>query len=151
VEEIIMSRRPTNIPSTKRVAADDYLELVKQHPLRPIRSRAEFLAAGEVLDAMVGREDLSGGQRDYLDALVHFVTEYERQTTRAKLRKLSPIDVLKTLMQANRMNTSDLGAVLGARGLASEVLNGKRGLSKTLIMKLARHFAVGPDLFLDAA
>ena len=52
-------------------------------------------------------------------------------------------------MASNNMNTTDLGYVLGTRGLASEVLNGKRGLSKALMMKLARRFAVAPALFLD--
>ena len=37
----------------------------------------------------------------------------------------------------------------GNLGLASEVLNGKRALSKTLIGKLARRFRVEPALFLD--
>jgi HTH-type transcriptional regulator/antitoxin HigA len=141
-----MSRRNTN--TFKRVA-DDYLELVKRHPLRPIRSRAEFLAAGKVLDGIVGLESLSGGQRDYVDALVHFVAEYEKRTFHGRLRRLTPIDVLRELMEANKMNTTDLGNVLGARGLASEILNGKRGLSKSLIIKLAKRFGVEPDLFLD--
>jgi HTH-type transcriptional regulator/antitoxin HigA len=52
-------------------------------------------------------------------------------------------------MRENGMNTSDLGAVLGSRGLASEVLNGRRGLSKTLIAKLSRRFHIDPALFLN--
>ena len=62
---------------------------------------------------------------------------------------LKPIELLKHLMEENNMNTSELGYVLGSRGLASEVLNGKRGLSKTLIAKLSRRFGVDPVLFLQ--
>jgi HTH-type transcriptional regulator/antitoxin HigA len=106
--------------------------------------------AGEILDRLVGREDLAPGQRDYLEALVRFVRDFEELNYRGKLQRLTPVEVLKHLMNENRMNTSDLGAVLGSRGLASEVLNGKRGLSKTLIAKLARRFRVDPTLFLGA-
>ena len=105
--------------------------------------------AQELLDHYVGRDDLTPGQRDYVAALAHFVADYERKTTATHFRRLKPIDLLQHLMRENDMNTSDLGAVLGSRGLASEVLNGKRGLSKTLIAKLARRFNVAPSLFLD--
>jgi len=79
------------------------------------------------------------------------MVDYEKQTFGSKMRKLSPIEVLKHLMEANNMNTTDLGDVLGTRGLASEILNGKRGLSKALIMKLSRRFLVDPALFLDSS
>jgi HTH-type transcriptional regulator/antitoxin HigA len=101
------------------------------------------------MDELVGRDDLTIGQRDYLDGLVRFVRDYETIALRDKFRKLTPIQILKHLMEENGMNTSDLGAILGSRGLASEVLNGKRALSKALIGKLARRFRVEPALFLD--
>jgi HTH-type transcriptional regulator/antitoxin HigA len=139
----------TSTTSKKQRVDDRYFDLVKRFPLRPIRSRQEHRDASEILDELLGRNELSPGQRDYVDALVHFVAEYERKAFRSKMRKLTPIEVLKHLMEANNMSTTDLGEVLGTRGLASEVLNGKRGLSKTLIVKLSRRFLVDPSLFLE--
>jgi antitoxin component HigA of HigAB toxin-antitoxin module len=52
-------------------------------------------------------------------------------------------------MEENEMNTSDLGYILGSRGLASEVLSGKRGLSKALIRRLSERFHLDPRLFLE--
>ena len=49
------------------------------------------------------------------------------------------------------MSTSNLGAVLGSRGLASEVLRSKRGLSKTLIANLSSRFNVDRRLLAPAA
>ena len=144
----------TRVSRTRRDAApvvpDDYLELVRRFPLRPIRSEGEMRLARQLLDRYIGRDDLTPGQRDYVAALARFVTDYERDTTSTQLRRLKPIDLLKHLMRENGMNTSDLGAILGSRGLASEVLNGKRGLSKTLIGKLSRRFNLDPSVFLDA-
>ena len=129
--------------------ADDYLELVREFPLRPIRSKVELNLAAAILDRLVGREDLTAGQRDYVQALAHFVRLFEEQTVRTMFARLKPAEVLRHLMRENNMNTTDLGAILGSRGLASEVLNGKRGLSKTLILKLTRRFHLDPAVFLE--
>ena len=143
--------RSTRVAKSRPRVEDDYLDLVRQFPLRPIRTDGEMRVAQELLDRFVGRDDLTPGQRDYVAALARFAGDYERDAVAARLRRLKPIDLLKHLLRENGMNTSDLGAVLGSRGLASEVLNGKRGLSKTLIGKLSRRFHVDASLFLDAA
>lgn len=131
--------------------AEDYLDLVRRFPLRPIQKQSEMRDARELLDHYVGRDDLIPGQRDYVAALARFASDYEREAVTTKLRRLKPVELLTHLMRENGMKTSDLGAVLGSRGLASEVLNGKRGLSKTLIGKLARRFHVDPALFLGVS
>jgi HTH-type transcriptional regulator/antitoxin HigA len=104
------SSKPLRIAVT-----DDYLELVKRFPLRPLRSDADLKSAGRVLDELVGRADLSRGERDYMEGLVRFVRDYEAEYVRNRLKKLKPIELLKHLMQENRMNTTDLGYILGAR------------------------------------
>jgi HTH-type transcriptional regulator/antitoxin HigA len=132
-------------------ASDDYLALVRKFPLRPLRSKPELEAAGKLLDTYIGRSDLSPGVRDYIEALSYFVEAFERQQTSAAFKRLKPIDLLRHLMEENEMSVTDLGYILGSRGLASEVLNGHRGLSKTLIRKLSAKFGLDPALFLDAA
>jgi HTH-type transcriptional regulator/antitoxin HigA len=130
--------------------SEDYIELVRAFPIRPLKNREEHVVAHRVLDRLVGREDLSPGEVDYVAGLARFVEDYERRHRIGQLRRLSPPELLRHLMEANDMNTSELGDVLGSRGLASEVLNGKRGLSKTLIAKLAQRFHVDAGLFLAA-
>ncbi len=130
-------------------ASDSYLCCVREFALRPLRDEEEYRAAVDVLGRMASREDLQEGERDYLAALSRFVGDYETQGRRSAMTKLSPLDVLRHLMEENDMNTTDLGCVLGSRGLASEVLNGKRGLSKALIRRLAEKFCVEPGLFID--
>ncbi len=46
------------------------------------------------------------------------------------------------------MTTSDLGRLIGSKGVASEILNGKRQLSRMHVLKLAAHFHVDPGTFL---
>ncbi|MGA2497125.1 MAG: hypothetical protein ABSH20_05260 [Tepidisphaeraceae bacterium] len=47
------------------------------------------------------------------------------------------------------MSVTDLGTLLGSKGVASEILHSKRALSKTHIFELARRFSVDPRLFLE--
>ena len=57
--------------------------------------------------------------------------------------------MLKYLMDQSGMRPTDLGRVLGNRGLASLILHGHRQLSKTHIRKLTEHFKVSPAVFLE--
>jgi HTH-type transcriptional regulator/antitoxin HigA len=50
-------------------------------------------------------------------------------------------------MAANGMSQSALARLLGSSGITSEILSGKRSLSKTHIKKLAAAFNVSTDLF----
>lgn len=144
-----MSKVATKSVSAKPVAQKDYLALIREFPIRPLRSTQDHAAAEGILDRLIGRENLTIGQRDYLAGLARFVEDYEREKQLGRLKRLEPIELLKHLMDENDMNTTDLGYVLGSRGLASEVLNGKRGLSKMLIGKLSQRFGLDPALFLD--
>src|SRR5690349_5894294 len=113
--------------AARPAVTEEYLDLVKEFPLRPLRNEVEHGAAGQILDRLLGRDDLSEGQRDYLAALVRFVEDFEQKKFASQAKGLGPIELLKHLMEENEMSTTDLGYVLGSRGLASEVLNGKRG------------------------
>ncbi len=127
--------------------AEDYLELIYEFPLRPIKTKAEHEQAMELYSRYAGRGDLSAGQNDYFDALTHFIEEYERRTSKMAQLKMSPIEVLKHLMEENTMSTTDLGYVVGSRGLASELLNEKRGFSRAIVQKLSQKFSVSAELF----
>jgi len=127
----------------------DYLELVKRMPLRSFRTVGEYDAAAKLLDTLVLRADLSDGEKDYVEALSLFVEDYDRRHNVFDTAGRSPLDMLKHLMEANDMTVSDLGALLGSKGVASEILHGKRSLSKSHILKLAERFNVDPGLFLE--
>ena len=137
--------------SIQRVA-DDYLDLVKRFPLRPIRTKAAYREAIEIHQALLIRADdpgLSEGESDYLDALDQFISTFEDRHYPLEHLMHTPIERLKYLLEQSSMNTTDLGKLLGSgRGQASLILNGKRQLSKANIRNLAEHFRVSPAMFL---
>jgi hypothetical protein len=55
---------------------------------------------------------------------------------------------LRSLMEEHGLRQRDLLDVFGSRGIASEVVSGKRAISKAPAEKLAALFHVGADLFL---
>jgi hypothetical protein len=54
-----------------------------------------------------------------------------------------------SMMEHRVMSSSELGGLLGSRGAASEILHGKRGISKMHMAKLAAHFRVDAGVFLE--
>ena len=59
----------------------------------------------------------------------------------------SPIDIVRHLMDANNLRQVDMKDVFGSPSVASEVLNGKRDLSKAHIKRLSKRFHVSPEIF----
>ncbi len=65
-----------------------------------------------------------------------------------KPRDASPQEVLAELMNGRGLRQVDLANVLGSKSRVSEVLSGKRELSKTQIRSLAEYFNVSAELFI---
>ena len=130
-----------------RPRSDTYLELVSRLRLRPLRTEEEYDAAVAMLDTLALRT-LDNDEQMYLDALTHFVEDYDRRRRRTPGEGLSALGVLRHLMEESGMGPGDLGKVLGSASAASMILHHKRALSQAQIKKLARHFRVNPGLFL---
>jgi len=60
----------------------------------------------------------------------------------------TPDSRLRSLMEEHGLRQRDLLEVFGSRGIASEVVSGKRAISKTQAKSLAARFHVPADLFL---
>jgi HTH-type transcriptional regulator / antitoxin HigA len=144
-----MEVKPMRTAATKK--RDSYLELIRSFPVRPIRSEEELDQATAVLLKLARskpEEQMDGGELDYMEALTCMVQRFEQARRESALPKLSPIERLKFLMEQRQMSVNDLGRVIGSQPNASLILHGKRALSRTHILKLARHFSVSPALFM---
>jgi HTH-type transcriptional regulator / antitoxin HigA len=113
-------------------------------PVRTEKDNERYLQVAEHL--MDLGERMTPEQRELLDLLVVLIERFESE--RYALGAATPVEVLRELMEARAMKRADLAALIGSKGVASEILSGKRGLSKTNIKRLAEHFSVSPELFL---
>jgi HTH-type transcriptional regulator/antitoxin HigA len=133
-----------------RSVADDYFKLVRLFPLRPIRGEDEYNEAGRVLNRLLGRPGgrLTGGERDYLDALVLLVADYDRKHGGMVPSKRTPCEALNYLAKEAGLGPTALGRVLGTtHAMASLMLHGKRGISAASARALADYFKVDAGLF----
>ena len=81
-----------------------------------------------------------------LDLMVLLVEEFDSEAN--PIKKAEPHQVLQHLMDARQLKQSDLLPVLGSRGYTSDIVNGKRGISKEHAKKLGEFFHVSPEIFI---
>jgi HTH-type transcriptional regulator/antitoxin HigA len=124
-----------------------YEALCRVHLPRPLHDQTDLENASEIVDFLAGH-DLNPDQEDYLDLLSDLVDEYEEKHLPYRVRKTSPVAILKFLLEENGQNASDLSRILGTdRTLGAKILRGERALTVEHMKKLGRRFAVDPGTF----
>ena len=125
----------------KGKARDSYLECVLAFPLTTIASDDHLEAAGKVMDRLLATGSLDRGQQAYLDALSNLVGSYEDE--HFSIEPASDADMLRHLLDAKGVSQAELHRETGiSKSSISEVLSGKKPLSRPMIRKLANYFAV---------
>ena len=114
--------------------------------IRPIRNDDDHRAALIEIERLWGAEP---GTRDgdNLDVLSTLVEAYEAK--RWVLDPVAPLDVLKTAIADDGRTQAELGAVLGSRSRASEILNGKRPVTLEAARKISRAWGIPIQLLID--
>ncbi len=100
---------------------------------------------GVIEKLMEKGEGISAEEEKLLKLLVQLVRHFEEQYYGPE--EAEPLEVLHHLMEARGIKQSQLREVFGSKGIASEVLNGKRGISKAHARALSNYFHVPADLF----
>lgn len=106
----------------------------------------EFYLA-EVTKLMQLGETISPAQERLLRLLVNLIESFEER--HYQLKSASPLEILTELVRDRGLKQKDLLPVFGSQGVASEVLHGKRGISKSQAKALGEFFKVSPSLFFD--
>jgi HTH-type transcriptional regulator/antitoxin HigA len=101
----------------------------------------------KVIDALVDKgENISPEEEKLLNLLSELVEKYEDE--HYPIKDAPPNEVLKFLMEQNDLKQSDLLHIFGSSGVASEVVNGKRAVSKAQAKALAKHFNISVEVFI---
>lgn len=126
---------------------DTYTALCGLHLPRPIHNATEQRAASAVMESLAGFP-LNREQEDYLEAVAHFVDEYDRAHTKP-LPVPDGCAVLKHLLADHGLNAADLSRLLGgSRNLGAMILRGERNLTLAHVRKLAAHFKVSTEVLI---
>ena len=100
----------------------------------------------EVEKLMAKGENISPEEDALLRLMATLIQNFEEKFYQP--REATPLEVLHHLMDARDLKQSDLLEVFGSKGIASEVINGKRHISKAQAKALAKFFKVSADLFI---
>ena len=126
----------------------DYAGLCRTLTPRPIHDQAELENVTEITDAMAGHE-LTPDQEDYFDLLCRLIEDYDKEHAQLDTPKVTALDALQHLLDANDMNAADLARLLDVhRTLGAMILRGERQLTLAHVRTLAKRFCVSADLFL---
>jgi HTH-type transcriptional regulator/antitoxin HigA len=130
------------------VAERLYVDLLRQYEPQVIKTESENERALKALSEILsrGEESLNPDERRFVELLSTLISCFERSAYRTG--PVSPADILRELMRARGMGPRDLLPVFGSKGIISEVLRGKRGISKERAKNLAQIFCVSADLFI---
>jgi HTH-type transcriptional regulator/antitoxin HigA len=140
------SGRLEEMSTTTEISESIYAELLTKSLPRPIHTEAERARFAETLLALDDRDDLSPEEEEALaEILALLIEDYEEK--HCPLPQVSPNDSLLALMEVRGLKHKDIWPVLANKGAATEVLSGRRSISKTQARRLAEFFHVPIDLF----
>jgi HTH-type transcriptional regulator/antitoxin HigA len=99
-----------------------------------------------MLDELLVRNDNSKAGRDEVEMLTLLMEKWDAE--HSSFKEVDPIELLHSLMRDRNMKAKDLVRILGvSKGLVSDILHYKKGLSKGIIRLLAWEFKVTQEAF----
>jgi len=142
------ARTGAKMRTTVEIDAKRYGQLLAM--ARPARIRDEkenerILAEIErLIDKGEGK--LTPEEDALFDLMVFLVEDFDSRTY--PIPDAPPFEVLQFLMEQRGLKQSDLVQILGSRGHVSDIVNGKRGISKQNAKQMGEFFHVSAEVFL---
>lgn len=122
-----------------------YGRLLARAVPRVIETDAENKRAIAELERLDSLPRMTAEQKSLADLLTLLIERFEQ---RYELGHAEPVEALRTLMEERGLRQRDLIPVFGSSSVASNVLNGKREISKQHARGLAEFFQVPVSLFI---
>jgi len=116
-------------------------------PYTLIKTKTQYNAYCKRVEVLLDKKPQTKITRDELELLTLLIEKYDEENN--TLAEISdPVEVLKSLMDEANMKAVDLALVLNvSKGLVSDILNNKKGMSKEVIRKLAQYFKIRQEFF----
>lgn len=113
-----------------------------------VHTEEDYAQARATIDTLLDEvgDDESHPLADVLDYLADRVKTYEDE--HCQIPQAPPSEVLRFLMDQHGLKQEDL-ADCAPQGRISDILNGKRSISKEIAKRFAQRFQVRADLFLE--
>jgi HTH-type transcriptional regulator / antitoxin HigA len=128
---------------------EQYTELLIKYQPKVIETEAEYRQALAAVEHFVFKKERTLEELALYDLALMLVKDYESKICPMDdWRSQSPTEMLQYLLESSGKKQSDLVGIIGSSGIVSEVVNGKRSISKSQAKKLGEMFQVSPSLFI---
>jgi HTH-type transcriptional regulator/antitoxin HigA len=127
------------------IANPAYTTLLTKVPPKIIRNEAENEYYIDALYALEQKRSLTREEKEFADLLTLLIENFEER--RYQLPRATPLQALTFLMEQQGLKQKDLTDIFGTRSVVSEVMSGKRELTKEQIRRLSQRFHVSPEIF----
>jgi HTH-type transcriptional regulator / antitoxin HigA len=123
-----------------------YINLLADAIPKVIETEAEYDRMLQQVERLHFKDELTPEEDKLYDLLVTLIDTYEEQ--QFPMPDSLPHEILQHLMEHSGTRQVDLVGVLGSSGVVSEIVNGKRAISKAQAKVLGDRFKVSPSLFI---
>ena len=138
---------------TLTLSKQNYLKLLDQVQIIPkiIEMKSEYEEYLAVVENLIAkRDDRTPEETVLLRLLVKLIEDYEEKTySLQSWSDLLPHEILQHLLESSETKQADLvGVISPSKGLISNLVSGRRAISKEQAKKLGDYFKVSPSLFI---
>lgn len=137
------------IQAHPKIDARRYGRLLSRAIPRPIRDDDDLDAATAKLlklDELDEAGKLSSEEREYSELLTVLIERYEQE--RYPVPDGTPHENLIAAMEHRGITQAELSKIIGSRSLTSEILSGRKEISKAVAKKLAALFRAPIEMFI---
>jgi len=125
-----------------------YRRLVREFPLRELRTKRDSQAATEILDRLFRERYEDEGEAAYVFVLARLLEDYENKYDPTP-DTTSGLDLLRHIVEENKIKQNELAAILDVgQSAVSMLLSGERPMTAEHARRLAKRFGVNPGPFL---
>ena len=123
-----------------------YSKLLAEIAPRAIETEEEYDRLLAVAERLTFAKNRTPEERALYKLLVTLIEVYE--TENYPIDKSEPHEILQHIMESSGTRQADLVGIIGSSGVVSEVVNGKRAISKAQAKALGDYFKISPSLFI---
>ena len=125
--------------------AMEYGHLLSETQPEVIQGEAENQKYIEKLEQLTGQAKVTPAEEKLIALLTVLIEEFENK--HYPVPESGPLDIVRHLMDVHELRQKDLTDIFGTESIVSDVLNGKRDLTKEHIRRLSSRFHVSPAVF----
>ena len=122
-----------------------YSKLLAEIAPRAIETEEEYDRLLAVAERLTFAKNLTPEERALYKLLVTLIEVYETENYPIESE---PHEILQHIMESSGTRQADLVGIIGSSGVVSEVVNGKRAISKAQAKALGDYFKISPSLFI---